>query len=320
MKLPMIIGVIGILGIPAFASASPPTYAITDLGLGTYVYSIAINNQVLAAGPSGDGVLFHPDGTITDLSILVDDSAICFGPAGNAFSYGSGNNNGTEYVFTVVDSSFGRSDCGITYQNGAFTLVNYYTEGNLIGVNDSGQIIGYQEPTGFGPNCNFNDNFIFPIAINDSGQIVADYNLSVELCTNGNWTTLPSLPGATSYSATAINKHGTVVGTATINGKSHGFFTSATGITTDLGINIQVNDINALQQSVGNYTTGNNHSFMRVAGVTSDLNTLTSATDPLQPYVTFADPSVRINDNGVIAVVGTDSRTGLTHVYLLKPT
>ena len=82
---------------------------------------------------------------------------------------------------------------------------------------------------------------------------------------------------------------------------------------------LYANTTGSHNESVGNHTTGNKASFMRVAGVTYDLVTLINPADLLQPYVTFADPSVRINDLGVIAVIGTDSRSGLSHVYLLKP-
>jgi uncharacterized membrane protein len=117
---------------------------------------------------------------------------------------------------------------------------------------------------------------------------------------------LPPLPGATSSNATAINKHGYVVGTASVSGHSHGFFWG-NGVTRDSGVDIQSNDINATNEIVGNRTTGNLANFVHIAGVTYDLVTLISPTDLLQPYVTFADPYLRINDNGVIAVAGVDS-------------
>jgi hypothetical protein len=320
MKLRMLGVLIGMLCVSALANANPPSYTITDLGLGIYVTSIGNNNQVLAADLSGDMVLFHPDGSMTDLTILVDDSAICFGPAYNSNPWGTGNNDGTEYILNINDNNFGRADCGLTYQHGVLTVALSDVESELIGVNDSGQIIGWDEPTGFGPNCSFVflDGTVTPIAINDSAQIVASAAGDVILCTNGNWQVLAPLPGATSYSAIAINKHGYVVGTASVSGHSHGVFWG-NGVTRDSGVDIQLSDINAANEIVGNHTTGNLASFVHIAGVTYDLVTLISPTDLLQPYVTFASPSVHINDNGVIAVAGTDSRTGLSHVYLLKP-
>ena len=301
MKLRMLGALVSMFGVAALANANPPTYSITDLGLGTYISSIGNNNQVLARDSSGDVVLFHTNGTMTDLTILVDDSAICFGPANNSNPWGSGNNDGTEYVLNINDISAGRGDCGITYQRG--------------------EIIGWDEPTGFGPNCSFVflGGTVTPIAINDSAQILASAAGDVILCTNGNWQVLAPLPGATSSNATAINKHGYVVGTASVSGHSHGFFWG-NGVTRDSGVDIQSNDINATNEIVGNRTTGNLANFVHIAGVTYDLVTLISPTDLLQPYVTFADPYLRINDNGVIAVAGVDSRTGLSHVYLLKPT
>ena len=49
----------------------------------------------------------------------------------------------------------------------------------------------------------------------------------------------------------------------------------------------------------------------------TDLNTIVSATDPLQPYVTLTDAG-GINDNRLIVANGVDSRTGQQHAYLLQ--
>jgi hypothetical protein len=99
---------------------------------------------------------------------------------------------GTEYVLNINDISAGRGDCGITYQRGVLTVFLNDVESELLGVNDAGEIIGWDEPTGFGPNCSFVflGGTVTPIAINDSAQILASAAGDVILCTNGNWQVL----------------------------------------------------------------------------------------------------------------------------------
>jgi hypothetical protein len=53
MKLRMLGALVSMFGVAALANANPPTYSITDLGLGTYISSIGNNNQVLARDSSG---------------------------------------------------------------------------------------------------------------------------------------------------------------------------------------------------------------------------------------------------------------------------
>jgi hypothetical protein len=49
-----------------------------------------------------------------------------------------------------------------------------------------------------------------------------------------------------------------------------------------------------------------------------DLNALLDVTSPLAPYITLSR-GLSINDNGTILATGSDSRTGQSHSYLLRP-
>jgi hypothetical protein len=323
MKPLMIASLLSTLSMFPVANATPPSYSITDLGLGVGISGFGNNNQVLAVDPSGELILIHPNGTMSDLTILVQDSPICLGPAHNTWVNGLSNNNGTELV---LNTGYERGDCSMTYKSGVLTYHDSYIEGEATGINDSGQVIGNSQPqTGVSPtNCDFaGSSFgrVFASLINDSAQIVGivDSSNAPVLCTAGTWAALPQLPGASESYGSAINSRGAIAGTTTVKAHSHGFFINAKGAIGDLGVDIQISDMNANNQFVGSHTTGTLNSFTRITGVTYDLVSLINPNDPLQPYVTFANPSVRINDNGVIAVIGTDSRTSLNHVYLLKP-
>ncbi len=122
----------------------------------------------------------------------------------------------------------------------------------------------------------------------------------------------------------AINASGQVTGaltTASVNGAF--LYTNGTALnlgTPPGGSNSTGLAINATAHIVGSYLTSGgtiDHSFF-YNGVMIDLNTVISAADPLQPYVTLTY-AVGINDSGLILVNGTDSRTGnVIHGYLIQ--
>jgi probable HAF family extracellular repeat protein len=83
-------------------------------------------------------------------------------------------------------------------------------------------------------------------------------------------------------------------------------------------------DINSSGQVTGRaFLAGNqvSHAFLwRNDGTKiQDLNALIYPTDPLKPYVTLTSGKF-INDRGDILANGTDSRTGVSALYLLQPT
>ena len=100
------------------------------------------------------------------------------------------------------------------------------------------------------------------------------------LYSNGTKISLGTLPGGANSIGYALNATGQVVGSSDFTGSTttHAFFYN---------------------------------------GVMTDLNSLVSSTDPLQPFVTLSS-GVAINDSRLILANGVDSRTGATHAYLLQ--
>ncbi len=178
------------------------------------------------------------------------------------------------------------------------------------GINDSGQIVGsiaYTAGLSTTNNCGAStDAFLYnqgawvdfgpgtALAINASGQVagtlsVIENSPTLDLCefigtsaflnTSGVTTNLGTLPGGMNSVAYAINVTGQVVGSSDFAGRSttHAFFFN---------------------------------------GVMTDLNSLISATDPLQGSVTLTS-AVGINDNRLILANGVDS-AGVAHAYLLQ--
>jgi probable HAF family extracellular repeat protein len=176
-------------------------------------------------------------------------------------------------------------------------------------------------------------NYVY--GINDSNQLVGSVNYQPSnygatndayLYSGGTWTDLG--PGA-SYAINALEQ---VTGSLTIFAPggppyaqtgSYAFLYSGEA-TVNLGTlpggkNSTGYAINASGQIVGSSDFGGDtttHGFY-YNGVMTDLNTIVSATDPLQPYVTLTDAG-GINDNRLIVANGVDSRTGQQHAYLLQ--
>jgi probable HAF family extracellular repeat protein len=232
-----------------------------------------------------------------------------------------------------------RDDCLTLYHDGSLIhrmTANVYATG----INDHNEIIGTRteggETVGFGPRCDFDrsGSVITPAAINDRGQIAGTSANGVELCTDGVWQVLPEFPGALEQmqSASAMNNKGEVVGTESVavgpgNIAAHGFLYS-NGKTVDIGVlsdggflppSTYPESINENGQIVGYAFTGTGGTaFLYQDGKIYDLNKLISVDDPLSGLVQLLGGS-QINDGGVIAANGTDSRTGATHVYVLTP-
>jgi probable HAF family extracellular repeat protein len=217
---------------------------------------------------------------------------------------------------TVGFAGPGAPIVGFTYSGGTLTSLSVPcspTSSNdcrgvawnyVYGINDSNQLVGSVNylPSGFG-------------ATNDA-----------YLNSSGTWTDLG--PGV-SY---AINASGQITGSLTVFAPggppykqtgSYAFLYSG-GATVNLGTlpagkNSTGYAINAGGQIVGSSDFGGNtatHGFY-YNGVMTDLNALIGATDPLQPYVTLTS-GVGINDSLLILANGVDSRTNLTHAYLIQ--
>jgi probable HAF family extracellular repeat protein len=206
-----------------------------------------------------------------------------------------------------------------TYSNGALTIIDVPCSLSPAGIFSTKLCA---------PDANVFGNI--PYAINDSGEVVGTISLlnstfgpCAYVASNGVWTCLGQ---GTAY---AINASGQVTGSlvganADPTDTSHAFLYS-NGTTTSLGTlpggrNSTGYAINATGQIVGSSDfTGSKattHAFF-YNGVTIDLNSLISATDPLKPDVTLTS-AVGINDSSLILAKGVDSRTGDAHAYLYQ--
>lgn len=174
------------------------------------------------------------------------------------------------------------------------------------GINDNGQIVGVMYYQTGAPCAAGADAFSYSngswsdygpgaaYAVNASGQVAGTLtNVTTDqsgdckvlgtiafLNSNGTTNSLGTLPGGNNSIGYAINVSGRVVGSSDFTGSTatHAFFYN---------------------------------------GVMNDLNALIGATDPLQPYVTLTS-AVGINDGLLILANGVDSRTNLTHAYLIQ--
>lgn len=229
------------------------------------------------------------------------------------------NSSGTVvgWIYTFNVSGPGAPIVGFNYNNGVLTPMSVPCGPNsntdctgiawnyIYGINDNNQIIGsvtYQP----GTYCTTNNAYLYDngvwtdmgtgsaFAINSSGQITGTRTVFQQPCvggvlqvgsyaflySNGATLNLGTLPGGKNSNGYAINTTGQVVGASDFT---------------------------------GNTTT---HAFF-YNGVMTDMNSMVSATDPQQPYVTLTDAR-GIDDTRLIVVNGVDSRTGLTHAYLMQ--
>lgn len=201
--------------------------------------------------------------------------------------------NGTVTQIPVPCSPTSTQDCSGVSQNFAY------------GINDSGEIVGSVDYDTLNilelPDAYVYSNGVWrdfgagsAYAINGGGQVtgtLTTYTLQgatfditgtiAFLYSNGTITNLGTLPGGQNSTGYAINITGAIVGSSDFAGqttRTHGFFYN---------------------------------------GVMTDLNSLVSPSDPLQPFVTLAS-GVAINDSRLILANGVDSRSGATHAYLLQ--
>jgi hypothetical protein len=168
-------------------------------------------------------------------------------------------------------------------------------------------------------------------AVNDSGQVTASGAAPfIAQSTTTTVTSIPLLassPAGTQSNPTAINNAGQIVGWQLSGNSYQGFFYGNGTSSALIGVPVSVTQpaiaLNNAGQVVGFTQTSSTSPvvpFFLAGGVYSNLNTLISASDPNQPYVTLTS-AYAISDAGWIVATGTDSRTpGLTNAYLLTPT
>jgi probable HAF family extracellular repeat protein len=328
-------------GQAALASGIYSNGAVTPLpalpGWTTPATPIAIN----ASGQAVGSALVGPAGSSTSCNVPIEYSGgtlidIPLGnPCGGADPYvGSAtgiNSTGTVIgVYQAAIESHGETTT-FTYSNGALTIIDVPCALSVAGV--------------FSTNLCAPDANVFgnePYSINDSGEVVgtitlvnnSDYGPCAYLASNGVWTCLGH---GTAY---AINASGEVTGSLQVfrfgeppgTGSADGgqvigtyTFLYGEGTTSNLGTlpggtNSTGYAINATGQIVGSSDFAGSgkttHAFF-YNGVMTDLNSLVSSTDPLQPFVTLTS-GVAVNDSRVILANGVDSRTGKGHAYLLQ--
>jgi probable HAF family extracellular repeat protein len=322
-----------LLGIATSSNAAPPSYAVTDLGLGTAIVGINNSGEVLAYDFSNRVAVYRKDGWIRQLDLFPTLSTTCSFVALELplVLIAGGINNHGAVVFGAHPFHAESPNCIVIYSDNALQLQSMLGDGGEpTGINDAGQIVGQATDSvglvGFGPECDFANggNFIDAVAINDSEQILGRAVGGAELCTNGVWHPIPVPKGAAdTMIATAINNRGEVVGYNEFASPSRAILysngTSRYLETFTGGGSPRPQSINVHGQIVGtsgDATTSIN--FLYDAGKMYELAPLISATDPYKNLVVGLSGSASINDAGVIASAGTDS-SGAVHLYILTP-
>ena len=334
------VGFILLLGLLTFPrSASAQTYTLTDLGTlggsGTVGYGINASGQVTGNSYTAGGVrhafIFDPhDGTLTDLGTLGGES---FGTAINNSGQVTGRSNGFR-AFITGPNGVGMRD---------LTMLPPLYDSYGAAINNSGQVTGWVAFLGADLHVFISD----PrgralrilkmggegLGINDLGQVTGSLELEPVAHAfifdphDGTLTDLGTLAGPGGLSVgLGINDLSQVTGSSqtTMAGNVfHAFITGPNGGTlTDLGTlggtRSDGESINNSGQVTGSSFTQNGASraFLYHNGQMIDLNTLVSG--PLAAYVTLSD-APGINNASWIVANGSDSRTGETHAYLLKP-
>ena len=215
-----------------------------------------------------------------------------------------------------------------TYSNGTITDLGVLSGQpdvdtcNATGINASGQVVGWSETRGGssieaiistngamlgigGIHCPCTQLVSEGFGINDAGQITGfaqNDNLNVVNDAFIYDSTTKVLTDLGAGEGRAINASGQVVGS---NAKG--------GVIYSNGMTTQIPLLGVAINTTGEVVGG---AFFYSGGLV-DLNDLVSATDPLKPFVTLSS-AVGINDNRLIAVNGTDSRTQIMHAYLVQ--
>ena len=264
-----------------------------------------INASGQVAGIVGNDAGVYSNGVVTDilprqspadpsLALGISDSGIVVGIArvSLAFKYGvifdgAGSYTGIGYLCgvycvpgDVLSTARAVNDAGIVTGDAKKDMPNPNPSGtNVLG--SHAILYDHGTLTDLFPGVGY--------AINASGQIAGrkdDISIDAQvpghafLYTAGTTLDLGVLPGGTTSVGYALNAAGQVVGASALAGSTgtHAFFYN---------------------------------------GVINDLNSFVGASDPLKPFVTLTEAR-GINDNRLIVANGVDSRTGLTHAYLLQ--
>jgi probable HAF family extracellular repeat protein len=302
-----------IVALNAVQASAQVQYTVTDLG---NFDAAAINNSGQIVGSFTDAgvqeAYLYSNGVFTQL--------------GGGGSEATGINNNGEIVGEAANhAAILAGNPGGPADLGGIPPSDPLWSSYATGVNDSGEVVGYSTTIAYldygstGGFLDRNETFlinletIYPVAINDSGEIAGtDYraNQAAVYFNNGSTEDLGTLGGTSSF-ATAINASGQVVGQSLISGNatSHAFLYS-NGNMTDLGalggdssIAYGVNDSG---QVVGDYTLddGASSAFIYANGSMMDLNNFIPASSGWTVTGAYA-----INDTGEILGASSGGET-----------
>ncbi len=308
---------------------------------GTVAYVSAINNAGQAIGESNTA----PNQIADWVIIWNGETPTEIATGGGIYGVGAGviNNAGIMTGETVTQSNFypWYWYSGI----GSFSFMNgNYFSAYIGGINDSGQIVSaantdyglpffaviWQNP--FAENFSYLPTLVgfssssYAGAINNGGEVVGSSSNAAGVSHATLWTSsgasdLGTLGGPNS-GACGINASGLIVGTSdTSSGASHAV-SWANGKIIDLGTLGGTTSgacaINTVGQVAGfsDTTLGAAHAALFLGGKVIDLN---SVVTPALPAGVTLTEATGINDNGWIAVEGTNSQTNVAEAFILKP-
>jgi probable HAF family extracellular repeat protein len=303
------------------ASAATTTYTITDLGSlgggGANARGINASGEVTGGSTLSTGgtrAFLWSNGKMTDLGTL----------PGGGNSAGRAINSSGEVVGHAIDS--GDFSQAVLWTPNSTTATKL-GGADVVGINDSGEIVGgvagvSAGPVGHRTSLPVPPGFITcsPAGINNNGQVLGNCEVTNVtgdwhgvVWTNGTPTVLPTLGGTVATSAptvpgaTAINNNGQVVGTAVTSTGAVDGFSWSNGKITDLGPAFAPAAINDNGVIVGGQ-------FIDSGGTLQNLNNLIPAGSGYQ-----IQSATGINDNGQIVANATDTGTSQNHALLLTP-
>jgi probable HAF family extracellular repeat protein len=289
----------------------------------------AINSTGEVAGSFSDAhnvasAATYSNGTVTILGVLpgadptVDGApALGINTSGQVVGYGC--TRGCASILGFINTN------GMMTTVGAApgTVNNLGPVNRANGINDAGQFTGAAwTDSGFvGLGSNFNA-YIYDkgtwtdlgpgegFAVNASGQVTG---VVATLATGLTYSQLnnPNVGHAFVYRYNAVVDMGTLAGgpaSPYAGNAAAGYAINATG---------QIVGASTFSGGSGTHAFYYSGATFVYSSAMQDMNTLISTNDPLKPFVTLTDAR-GINDSRLVVVNGIDSRTQLTHAYLLQ--